>query len=76
MELLNEDRQRELIAQPESGMGCQDVAIELRNGETRYGTAFNAEFLLYSGESPSLLERIREPSQRLLMLERKELSLG
>jgi hypothetical protein len=76
MELLNEDRQRELIAQPESGMGYQDVAIELRNGETRYGTAFNAEFLLYSGESPSLLERIREPSQRLLMLERKELSLG
>ena len=43
MELLNEDRQRELIAQPESGMGYQDVAIELRNGETRYGTAFNAE---------------------------------
>jgi len=44
MELLNEDRQRELIAQPESGMGYQDVAIELRNGETRYGTALNAEY--------------------------------
>jgi hypothetical protein len=48
MELLNEDWQRELIAQPELGMGYQDVAIKLRDGETRYGTAFNAEFLLYS----------------------------
>lgn len=76
MDLLNEQRQKELTAQPESGMGYQDVAIKLRNGETRYGTAFNAEFLLYSGESLSLLERISEPSQRLLMLERKELSLG
>lgn len=76
MELLNEDRQRELIAQPESGMGYQNVAIELRNGETRYGTAFNAEFLLYSGESPHLLEKMSEPSDRLLMLEQKQLGLG
>ena len=76
MELLNEDLQRGLIAQPESGMGYQNVAIELRNGETRYGAAFNAEFLLYSGESPHLLEKISEPDQRLLMLERNELGLG
>ena len=76
MELLNEDRQRELIAQPESGMGYQNVAIELRNGETRYGTAFNAEFLLYSGESPHLLKKISEPSDRLLMLEEKQLGFG
>ena len=76
MELLNENLQRELIAQPESGMGYQNVAIELRNGETRYGTAFNAEFLLYSGEPSQLLQKISEPSQRLLMLERKELSFG
>ena len=76
MELLNEDRQRELIEQPESGMGYQNVAIELRNGETRYGTAFNAEFLLYSGESPHLLQKISEPSDRLLMLEGKQLGLG
>jgi hypothetical protein len=76
MELLNEDRQRELIAQPESGMGYQDVAIELRNGETRYGTAFNAEFLLYSGEPSHLLERISEPGQRSLMLERNEVGFG
>ena len=76
MELLNEDRQRELIAQPESGMGYQNIAIELRNGETRYGTAFNAEFLLYSGESPHLLEKISEPSDRLRMLEERQLGLG
>jgi hypothetical protein len=76
MELLNDDRQKELIAQPESGMGYQDVAIELRNGETRSGTAFNAEFLLYSEEPPSLLERISEPGQRSLMLERNELGFG
>jgi len=76
MELLNEDLQRELIGQPESGMGYQNVAIELRNGETRHGTTFNAEFLLYSGESPHLLEKISEPTQRLLMLERNELGLG
>lgn len=76
MELLNEDRQRELVTQPESGMGYQNVAIELRNGETRYGTAFNAEFLLYSGESPHLLQKISEPGQRSLMLERNELGFG
>ena len=76
MELLNEDRQRELIAQPESGMGYQNVAIELRNGETHHGTAFNAEFLLYSRESPHLLEKISEPSDRLLMLEERQLGLG
>ena len=76
MELLNEGRQRELIAQPESGMGYQNVAIELRNGETRYGTAFNAEFLLYSGEPPHLLEKISEPSDRLRMLEERQLGLG
>ena len=76
MELLNEHRRRELIAQPESGMGYQDVEIELRNGETRYGTAFNAEFLLYSGEPPHALEKISEPGQRSLMLERKEVGLG
>ena len=76
MELLNEDRQSELIAQPESGMGYQNVAIKLRNGETRYGTAFNAEFLLYSGESPHLLEKISEPSERLLMLEENQLGFG
>lgn len=76
MELLNEGRQMELIAQPESGMGYQNVAIELRNGETRYGTAFNAEFLLYSGESPHVLEKISEPAQRLRMLERNELGVG
>ena len=76
MDLLNENLQTELIAQPESGMGYQNVAIELRNGETRYGAAFNAEFLLYSGESPHLLEKISEPGQRSLMLERKELGFG
>lgn len=76
MELLNEGRQRELIAQPESGMGYQNVAIELRNGETRYGTTFNAEFLLYSGESPDLLEKISEPSDRLRMLEERQLGVG
>ena len=57
-------------------MGYQNVAIELRNGETRYGTAFNAEFLLYSGESPHLLQKISEPSDRLLMLEERQLGLG
>jgi len=76
MELLNEGWQKELIAQPESGMGYQDVAIELRNREMRHGTAFNAEFLLYSGEPSHLLERISEPSERLLMREEKQLGLG
>ena len=77
MELLNEDRQRELIAQPESGMGYQNVAIELRNGETRYGTAFNAEFLLYSGESPHLLKKISEPSRSIAHARAKgKLGLG
>jgi hypothetical protein len=76
MELLNEEQQRELIAQPESGMGYQNLVVQMRNGEVRYGTAFNAEFLLYSGEPPHALEKISEPGQRLLMLERKEVGLG
>jgi hypothetical protein len=57
-------------------MGYQDVAVKLRNGVTRHGTAFNAEFLLYSEESPQLLERISEPRQRSLMLERNEIGFG
>ena len=76
MELLNEDRQSELLSQPESGMGYQNVTIMLRGGEERRGTVFNTEYLLYSEEPVSLLQRITEPSQRLLMLERKELGFG
>ena len=76
MELLDEDRQRELLAKPESGMGYQNVEVTLRNRESRRGTVFNAEYLLYSGEPTDRLQRIHEPSQRLLMLERKELGLG
>ena len=73
MELLNEDWQKELTAQPESGVGYQNVAVKLRNGETRHGTAFNAEFLLYSEGPSHPLESISEPGQRSLMLERNEL---
>jgi hypothetical protein len=76
MELLNEDRQRELRAQPESGMGYQIVEVALRDGKSRRGAAFNTEYLLYAEESPERLERITEPSRRLLMLERKELGFG
>jgi hypothetical protein len=76
VELLNEDRQRELLAQPESGMGYQAVEITLRNGENRYGTAFNAEYLLYSGEPLDRLDAISEPSRRSQMLEQNELGFG
>jgi len=76
MELLKEDRQSELLSQPESGMGYQNVTIMLRGGEERRGTVFNTEYLLYSGEPVSLLQRITEPSQRLLMSERRELGFG
>lgn len=76
MELLNEDRQRELLAQPESGMGYQTVEVVLRDGKSRRGTAFNTEYLLYSGEPVDRLQRITEPSRRLLMLEHNELGLG
>jgi hypothetical protein len=76
MELLNEHRQRELLAQPESGMGYQTVDVVLRDGESLRGTAFNSEYLLYSGEPVERLERITEPSRRLMLLERKELGLG
>jgi hypothetical protein len=76
MELLNEERQRELLEQPESGMGYQTVEVTLRNGESRRGTAFNAECLVYSGEPLDRLDAISEPSRRLQMLERKELGLG
>jgi hypothetical protein len=76
MELLNEERQRELLEQPESGMGYQTVEITLRNGESRHGTAFNSEYLIYSEESLDRLEAITEPARRLQMLERNELGFG
>jgi hypothetical protein len=76
MEFLNEDRQREPLAQPESGMGYQTVEVVLRDGKSRRGTAFNTEYLLYSGEPVDRLQRITEPSRRLLMLEHNELGLG
>ena len=76
MELLNEDRQNELLAQPESGMGYQIVDIMLRDGSVRRGTAFNGEILLYSEEPLDGLKRVIEPSRRFQMLERKELGLG
>lgn len=76
MELLNEDWQSELLAQPESGMGYQIVDIVLRDGSARRGTAFNGEVLVDSEESLDGLERVIEPSQRFQMLERKELGLG
>ena len=76
MELLNEDRQRELLAQPESGMGYQSVEVTLRNGESRHGTVFNTEYLIYSGESLDRLDAIREPSRRSQMLERNEVGFG
>ncbi|HEX8489501.1 MAG TPA: hypothetical protein VF626_00660 [Chthoniobacterales bacterium] len=76
MELLKEDRQSELLAQPESGMGYQIVDVVFRDGKRHRGTAFNGEFLLYSGEPLSRLQGILEPSRRLRMLERGELGLG
>jgi hypothetical protein len=57
-------------------MGYQNVTIIPRGGEERRGIVFNTEYLLYSGEPVSLLQRITEPSQRLLMSERKELGFG
>jgi len=76
MELLTEDRQKELLAQPESGMGYQTVEVVLRDGKSLHGTVFNTEYLIYPGEPVDRLTRIAEPSQRLMMLERKELGLG
>ena len=76
MELLNEDRQRELLGQPESGMGYQSVEITLRDGESRLGTVFNTEYLIYSDESLDRLEEIAEPLRRSEMLERNELGFG
>lgn len=57
-------------------MGYQTVEVVLRGAKSRHGTAFNAEYLLYSDEPVERLERIAEPSRRLLMLERNELGLG
>ncbi len=57
-------------------MGYQNVTIMLRGGKERLGIVFNTEYLLYSEEPLSLLQRITEPSQRMLMLERKELGFG
>jgi len=50
----------------------RSLSREWGGGEERRGIVFNTEYLLYSEERVSLLERITEPSQRLLMSERRE----
>jgi hypothetical protein len=65
-----------LLEQPESGMGYQKVEIISRDGRRRRGTAFNAEYLVYAGESLDRLKAITEPSRRLQMLDRNELGFG
>lgn len=76
MELLNEDRQKELLAQPESGMGYQTVEVVLHNGKILRGTVFNTAYLLYSEEPVERLAKFTEPSERLTMLANEELGLG
>jgi hypothetical protein len=76
MELLNKDRQKELLAQPESGMGYQTVDVVMRKGENLRGTVFNTEYLLYSGEPVGLLAKLANPSERLQMLVNKEVGSG
>ena len=76
MELLNEDRQRELLAQPESRMGYQRVEVFLRDGNSRLGTVFSTEYLLYSEEPADRLKESPNHRKRILMFERNELGVG
>lgn len=73
MELLNKERQEELLAQPESGMGYQIVDVVTLKGETLRGTVFNAEYLFYPEERVELLARAADPTIRSQMLATKEI---
>lgn len=76
MELLNQDRQKELLAQPESGMGYQTVEVVLRGGENLRGTVFNTNVLVYSDEPEDRLKSLIETSRRSQMLEQSEVGSG
>lgn len=76
MELLNKERQKELLAQPESGMGYQTVDVVLRDDKKLRGTVFNTEYLLYSNEPVGRVAKAADPSVRLQMLATKEIGSG
>jgi hypothetical protein len=52
---LTDAEQRELLAQPESGMGYQIVETTTWDNKRKQGIAFNAELLFLEGESRTIL---------------------
>lgn len=56
---LDESHTRALLAQPETGMGYQEVEVTRKNNKTEKGMVYNAELLVENNEPQSLLELSR-----------------
>jgi hypothetical protein len=62
---LTSQQKRELLAQPETGMGYQVVDATLYSNATKRGVAYNAELLLYN-EEPRILTLSRGTFRKML----------
>jgi hypothetical protein len=58
---LSESQTRELLRQPETGMGYQEVEATLRNNTLEKGIVYNAELMFESTESRNILKLASYP---------------
>ncbi len=59
---LNEAQTRSLLAQPETGMGYQEVEVTHRDNRVENGTAYNAELMFLGNESKAILKLASYPA--------------
>lgn len=59
---LNETQTRSLLAQPETGMGYQEVEATLRDNRTEKGIVYNAELIFLGTESRNILKLSSYPT--------------
>ena len=59
---LTEAQTRSLLAQPETGMGYQEVEATLRNNQVEKGIVYNAELMFEGIESRNILKLSSYPT--------------
>lgn len=59
---LDEAQTQSLLAQPETGMGYQEVEATLRNNQTEKGIVYNAELMFVGTESRHILKLASYPN--------------
>jgi len=59
---LSEAQTRSLLAQPETGMGYQEVEATLRDNRTEKGIVYNAELMFEGNESRNILKLASYPT--------------